>query len=123
MGFDFPESKTNQATTQPVAGAQSRRTSNQEPKTRIAYVNMYLPTADGTRVKLVSDLTLGLYLEKAAEKQLVDLIKQGVITEEQAGQLIQVEINLTRDESKPLVLDLSKIGVANPLAGTPVDAE
>lgn len=113
MGFSYPDENKPAATTQ-TTGTQSRRTSTQDPKTRIAYINMYLPTSDGTRVKLVSDLTLGLYLEKAAEKQLVELIKQGVITEEQAGSLIQVEINLTRDESKPLVLDLSKLGLVNP---------
>lgn len=118
MSFQFPEA-TNQANNTGVAAPQGQRNQrNQEPKTRIAYINMYIPTADGTRVKLVSDLTLGLYLEKAAEKQLVDLIKQGVINEEQAGQLIQVEITLTRDESKPLVLDLSKLGIANPVATT-----
>lgn len=115
MGFNFPEDNKPASTNTGVAQGNSRRT-NQEPKTRIAYINMYIPTADGTRVKLVSDLTLGLYLEKAAEKQLVDLIKQGVINEQQAASLIQVEIALTRDESVPLVLDLSKLGIENPVA-------
>lgn len=116
--FQFPDN-TNQAHSTNTAPAQgnTRRASNQEPKTRGAYINMYLPTGNGERVKIVGDLTLGLYLEKAAEKQLIDLIKQGVITEDQAGQLIQVEIRLTRDESQPLVLDLSKLGVVNPVAG------
>ena len=115
MTFQFPET-TNQANNTGVAATQGQRQRNQEPKTRIAYINMYLPLGDGTRVKLVSDLTLGLYLEKAAEKQIVDLIKQGVITEQQAASLIQVEVSLARDENTPVVVDLSKLGITNPVA-------
>ena len=115
MTFQFPET-TNQANNTGVAAPQGQRQRNQEPKTRIAYINMYLPLGDGTRVKLVSDLTLGLYLEKAAEKQIVDLIKQGVITEQQAASLIQVEVSLARDENTPVVVDLSKLGITNPVA-------
>ena len=115
MTFQFPES-TNQANNTGVFAPQGQRQRNQEPKTRIAYINMYLPLGDGTRVKLVSDLTLGLYLEKAAEKQIVDLIKQGVITEQQAASLIQVEVSLARDENTPVVVDLSKLGITNPVA-------
>ena len=118
MTFQFPET-TNQANNTGVAAPQGQRNQrNQEPKTRIAYINMYLPLGDGTRVKLVSDLTLGLYLEKAAEKQIVDLIKQGVITEQQAASLIQVEVSLARDENTPVVVDLSKLGITNPVATT-----
>ena len=115
MSFQFPEA-TNQANNTGVPAPQGQRQRNQEPKTRIAYINMYLPLGDGTRVKLVSDLTLGLYLEKAAEKQIVDLIKQGVITEQQAASLIQVEVSLARDENTPVVVDLSKLGITNPVA-------
>ena len=115
MTFQFPET-TNQANNTGVSAPQGQRQRNQEPKTRIAYINMYLPLGDGTRVKLVSDLTLGLYLEKAAEKQIVDLIKQGVITEQQAASLIQVEVSLARDENTPVVVDLSKLGITNPVA-------
>ena len=115
MTFQFPET-TNQANNTGVAAPQGQRQRNQEPKTRIAYINMYLPLGDGTRVKLVSDLTLGLYLEKAAEKQIVDLIKQGVINEQQAASLIQVEVSLARDENTPVVVDLSKLGITNPVA-------
>ena len=115
MTFQFPET-TNQANNTGVAAPQGQRQRNQEPKTRIAYINMYLPLGDGTRVKLVSDLTLGLYLEKAAEKQIVDLIKQGVITEQQAASLIQVEVSLARDENTPVVVDLSRLGITNPVA-------
>lgn len=115
MTFQFPET-TNQANNTGVAAPQGQRQRNQEPKTRIAYINMYLPLGDGTRVKLVSDLTLGLYLEKAAEKQIVDLIKQGVISEQQAASLIQVEVSLARDENTPVVVDLSKLGITNPVA-------
>ena len=115
MTFQFPET-TNQANNTGASAPQGQRQRNQEPKTRIAYINMYLPLGDGTRVKLVSDLTLGLYLEKAAEKQIVDLIKQGVITEQQAASLIQVEVSLARDENTPVVVDLSKLGITNPVA-------
>lgn len=115
MTFQFPET-TNQANNTGVSAPQGQRQRNQEPKTRIAYINMYLPLGDGTRVKLVSDLTLGLYLEKAAEKQIVDLIKQGVISEQQAASLIQVEVSLARDENTPVVVDLSKLGITNPVA-------
>jgi len=115
MTFQFPEN-TNQANNTGVAAPQGQRQRNQEPKTRIAYINMYIPLGDGTRVKVVSDLTLGLYLEKAAEKQIVDLIKQGVITEQQAASLIQVEVSLARDENTPVVVDLSKLGITNPVA-------
>ena len=115
MTFQFPET-TNQANNTGVVAPQGQRQRNQEPKTRIAYINMYLPLGDGTRVKLVSDLTLGLYLEKAAENQIVDLIKQGVITEQQAASLIQVEVSLARDENTPVVVDLSKLGITNPVA-------
>lgn len=115
MSFQFPEN-TNNTATAPANNAQGNRRGNQEPKTRLAYVNLYLPLGDGTRVKVVGDLTLGLYLEKAAEKQIVELIKQGVLTEQQAASLIQVEISLARDENTPVVVDLSKLGITNPVA-------
>ena len=115
MTFQFPET-TNQANNTGASAPQGQRQRNQEPKTRIAYINMYIPLGDGTRVKVVSDLTLGLYLEKAAEKQIVDLIKQGVISEQQAASLIQVEVSLARDENTPVVVDLSKLGITNPVA-------
>lgn len=81
------------------------------PRTTGAYVNAYIELDDGTRVKLFSDLTLRLFMEKAAESQLVQLMRDGVITAEQAAQLITVEVSLARDEGAPININLSKIGV------------
>lgn len=81
------------------------------PRTTGAYVNAYIELDDGTRVKLFSDLTLRLFMEKAAESQLVQLMRDGVITQEQAAQLITVEVSLARDEGAPININLAKIGV------------
>lgn len=91
--------------------AQNNAAKDKAPRTTGAYVNAYIELDDGTRVKLFSDLTLRLYMEKAAEAQLVKLIRDGVITAEQASQLITVEVSLARDESAPININLSKIGV------------
>lgn len=81
------------------------------PRTTGAYVNAYIELDDGTRVKLFSDLTLRLFMEKAAEAQLVKLMRDGIITPEQASQLITVEVSLARDENAPININLSKIGI------------
>lgn len=81
------------------------------PRTTGAYVNAYIELDDGTRVKLFSDLTLRLFMEKAAEAQLVNLMREGVITPDQAAQLITVEVSLARDENAPININLAKLGI------------
>lgn len=103
MSFNFPSQDSAPASQAPTNGAKKER----DPRTTAAYVNLYLPLTDGTRVKLISDLQLRLYNEKPAEKQLVDLIKSGAVTPEQIMKLIQVEISPARDENAPIEIDLS----------------
>lgn len=105
--FQFPNQAQGTAP-QSTGAAQGKQ---KETKTGLAYVNFYLPLADGTRVKLFNDLTLRLFLERAAEKLLVEAIKAGKITEAQAASMIQCEITLARDENTPVELDLSAFGV------------
>lgn len=97
MAFVTPNTATTSTPSQ--APAQG---SNKDKKTTIAYVNLYIPLADGSRVKLVSDLTLRMYAEKAVEAGVIDAIKSGVKTIEDLQNLIQVEVSLARDESSPI---------------------
>lgn len=97
-------------TTAPVqsTSAGTGTASARTPKTTVAYVNAYLPLADGTRVKLFSELTLRLFAEREAENQIVQLVKSGQLTEAQIASLIKIEISLARDENAPIQVDLSQ---------------
>ena len=102
----------------PTQGNNANNTSNQptaggarEKRTVIGYVNLYVPLADGTRIKLISDLRLQLYKENAGDSTLMDLVKAGTITVEQLAQLVQVEISVARDKDAKIEIDLSKLGL------------
>lgn len=103
MAFQTPTSNRAPAANQ--TGTPAAR----EPRTTLAYVNAYLPLADGSRIKLFSDLTLRLFKEREAESKLIDLIKSGQYTEEQIAKLIKIEITLARDPDAEITFDLSGI--------------
>lgn len=105
MSFNFP-ANTNQS-----APANAQANGTKTPRTTVAYLNLYVPLADGTRMKICSDLTLRLYAERAGEVKLVDLIKSGVLTAEQIASMVQVEISLARDENAEIEFDLSKFNI------------
>ena len=91
--------------------AQETNTSNErEPRTTIGYVNLGIPLTDGTTIKIAGDLTLRLFAENAGHVQLVEAIRNGDITTEEASNMIVASISLARDPDAPLELDWSRIG-------------
>ena len=85
-------------------------TNEREPRTTIGYVNLGIPLTDGTNIKIAGDLTLRLYAENAGHLQLVEAIRNGDITTEEASHMIAASISLARDPDAPMELDWSRIG-------------
>ena len=95
----------------PSNTAQETNTSNErEPRTTIGYVNLGIPLTDGTTIKIAGDLTLRLFAENPGHVQLVEAIRNGDITTEEASNMIVASIALARDPEAPLELDWSRIG-------------
>lgn len=91
--------------------AKETNTSNErEPRTTIGYVNLGIPLTDGTTIKIAGDLTLRLFAENPGHVQLVEAIRNGDITTEEASNMIVASIALARDPEEPLELDWSRIG-------------
>ena len=91
--------------------AQETNTSNErEPRITIGYVNLGIPLTDGTTIKIAGDLTLRLFAENPGHVQLVEAIRNGDITTEEASNMIVASIALARDPEAPLELDWSRIG-------------
>ncbi len=91
--------------------AQETNTSNErEPRTTIGYVNIGIPLTDGTTIKIAGDLTLRLFAENPGHVQLVEAIRNGDITTEEASNMIVASISLARDPDAALELDWSRIG-------------
>ena len=91
--------------------AQETTSSNErEPRTTIGYVNLGIPLTDGTNIKIAGDLTLRLFAENPGHVQLVEAIRNGDITTEEASNMIVASIALARDPDAPLELDWSRIG-------------
>ena len=91
--------------------AQETNTSNErEARTTIGYVNLGIPLTDGTTIKIAGDLTLRLFAENQGHVQLVEAIRNGDITTEEASNMIAVSIALARDADAPVELDWSRIG-------------
>lgn len=88
----------------------SSANTDREPRTTIAYVNLGIPLADGSTIKIAGDLTLRLYAENPGHMQLVEAIRNGDITAEEASQMIVPTIALARDADAPVQLDWSRIG-------------
>ena len=104
----------------PIMGFNKRNTSNtsqetntpkeREPRTTIGYVNLGIPLTDGTTIKIAGDLTLRLFAENPGHVQLVEAIRNGDITTEEASHMIVASIALARDADAPVELDWSRIG-------------
>ena len=91
--------------------AQETNTSNErEARTTIAYVNLGITLTDGTNIKIAGDLTIRLYAENPGHQQLVDAIKDGHVSLEEASHMITASIALARDADAPVELDWSRIG-------------
>ena len=102
MAFNKRTSNTAQET--------NTSTNEREPRTTIGYVNIGIPLTDGTNIKIAGDLTLRLYAENAGHLQLVEAIRNGDITTEEASHMIVASISLARDPDAPMELDWSRIG-------------
>ena len=90
--------------------AQETNASDRTPRTTIAYVNLGIPLTDGTSIKIAGDLTIRLYAENSGHMQLVEAIRNGDITTEEASHMIVASIALARDADAPVELDWSHIG-------------
>ena len=91
--------------------AQETNTSNErEPRTTIGYVNLGIPLTDGTNIKIAGDLTIRLYAENPGHAQLVDAIRNGDVSLEDASHMIVASIALARDPDSEVELDWSRIG-------------
>ena len=77
-----------------------------EPRTTIGYVNLSIPMADGSRKKIGNDVTIRLYAENLAHQDLIDLIRAHSLDSLEAGQAVQVEINVVEpvdpDAERPM---------------------
>ena len=94
----------------PAAQTTSTNSNEREARTTIGYVNLGIPLTDGTSIKIAGDLTIRLYAENPGHQQLVDAIKEGHVTLEEASQMIVASIALARDVDAPVELDWSRIG-------------
>ena len=83
---------------------------DREPRTTIGYVNLGIPLTDGSTIKIASDLTIRLYAENPGHAQLVEAIRNGDITAEEASHMIVASIALARDPDAPVEIDWSRIG-------------
>ena len=88
----------------------STNNSEREPRTTIGYVNLGIPLTDGTNIKIAGDLTIRLYAENPGHAQLVEAIRNGDISSEEASHMIVASIALARDADAPVELDWSRIG-------------
>lgn len=100
----------NKRSTTNTAQTTSTNNSEREARTTIGYVNLGIPLTDGTNIKIAGDLTIRLYAENAGHVQLVEAIRNGDITAEEASQMIVASIALARDADTPVELDWSRIG-------------
>lgn len=99
----------NKRSTTP-AQTTSANNSEREARTTIAYVNLGIPLTDGTNIKIAGDLTIRLYAENPGHQQLVDAIKDGHVSLDDASQMIVASIALARDNDAPIEIDWSRIG-------------
>ena len=93
-----------------AAQSTSTNSNEREARTTIGYVNLGIPLTDGSTIKIAGDLTIRLYAENPGHQQLVDAIKEGHVTLEDASQMIVASIALARDADTPVELDWSRIG-------------
>ena len=100
----------NKRTTTNAAQTTSANNSEREARTTIGYVNLGIPLTDGTNIKIAGDLTIRLYAENPGHQQLVDAIRNGDISSEEATNMIVASIALARDADAPVELDWSRIG-------------
>ena len=100
----------NKRNTTAPAQTTSTNSTEREARTTIGYVNLGIPLTDGTNIKIAGDLTIRLYAENPGHQQLVDAIKDGHVSLEDASHIIVASIALARDADAPVELDWSRIG-------------
>ena len=93
-----------------TAPSQETNAADRTPRTTIAYVNLGIPLTDGTSIKIAGDLTIRLYAENPGHAQLVDAIRNGDVSLEDASHMIVASIALARDPDSEVELDWSRIG-------------
>ena len=101
MAFNKRTTTNTQATTS--------TNTDREPRTTIGYVNLGIPPTDGSTIKIASDLTIRLYAENPGHAQLVEAIRNGDISLEEAGQMIVASVALARNPDEPVEIDWSRI--------------
>ena len=89
---------------------ETNNSTEREARTTIGYVNLSIPLTDGTNIKIAGDLTIRLYAENPGHAQLVEAIRNGDISSEEASHMIVASIALARDADAPVQLDWSRIG-------------
>ena len=102
MAFNKRNTTTAQTTT--------ANSNEREARTTIGYVNLGIPLTDGSTIKIAGDLTIRLYAENPGHAQLVEAIRNGDITPEEASHMIVASIAIARDADAPVELDWSRIG-------------
>ena len=93
-----------------TAQTTTTNSNEREARTTIGYVNLGIPLTDGSTIKIAGDLTIRLYAENPGHQQLVDAIRNGDISSEEASHMIVASIALARDADAPVELDWSRIG-------------
>ena len=97
MAFTDLSQTSNQTNNQSNQQANGRT-----PRTTIAYGNLYLPLADGNKVKVFGDLTLRFYAENDTDAELIRMLKAGEITMEQVRDALIFDISFARDKDQPV---------------------
>lgn len=78
---------------------------DKEPRTTIGYVNHYIRTKDGSRIKMNPDITLRLYAERKVDVKLIEDVKSGKLSAKQVNGIFEMEISLARDENAEIEFD------------------
>ena len=92
------------------ASQETTTANDRTPRTTIAYVRLGIPLTDGTNIAIAGDLTIRMYEENAGHAQLIQAIKDGHATLDEASQMITATISLARDVDAPIEIDWSHIG-------------
>jgi hypothetical protein len=91
------------------ASAQQRGMYADERTPPSAYINLYLPLANGERAKL-GDKGIPLTLDNPVHAKLLDYIENHGLTGDDLAQLLVIEIGKPRDPNAEIDFDFSRLG-------------
>lgn len=92
---------------QPQAPQRQQYTEDRLPPS--AYINLYLPLANGERAKL-GDKGIPLTLDNPVHAKLLDYIENHGLTGDDLAQLLVIEIGRPRDPNAEIDFDFSRLG-------------